>query len=280
MSIARSVPWCLAACLASACSGSTGLDRSGAAAVASVVVDPASSTLVVGTEAPLHATAQDESGRALPDATIVWTVRDSTIARVSATGVVSALAVGNTQVAANANGRFAIATIAVRAVPVGSVAVAPTTVSVVLGQTVTIVPTVRDANGVVVTNRVVTWSSSNAAVAAVSAAGVVTGVAQGSATITATSEGQSASSVVSVTPPAPVPVASFIYTCASLACAFVNTSTNATSYSWSFGDGTPAATTTNATHTYAKAGTYQVTLAAQRGALSSTAKLSLTVTTR
>jgi len=51
--------------------------------------------------------------------------------------------------------------------------------------------------------RVVTWTTSNAAVATVSASGFVTGVAQGTATITATSEGKSGTSTITVTAPPP-----------------------------------------------------------------------------
>jgi uncharacterized protein YjdB len=47
----------------------------------------------------------------------------------------------------------------------------------------------------------VTWQSSNNNVATVNSAGVVTGVAVGSATITATSEGKSGTSALTVTQP-------------------------------------------------------------------------------
>jgi len=50
---------------------------------------------------------------------------------------------------------------------------------------------------------VVTWASSNTGVATVSGSGLVTGVVAGSATITATSEGQSGSSALTVTPKPP-----------------------------------------------------------------------------
>src|SRR5439155_885632 len=62
-----------------------------------------------------------------------------------------------------------------------------------------------DANGTALSGRAVTWATSNAAVATVSASGLVTSVAAGSATITATSEGQSGTSAITVTN---VPVAS------------------------------------------------------------------------
>lgn len=51
--------------------------------------------------------------------------------------------------------------------------------------------------------------------------------------------------------------------CAGTPLAFTNTSTNfPTSYSWNFGDGSPADNSANPTHTYAAAGSYQVTLTA------------------
>src|SRR5205807_8978724 len=63
--------------------------------------------------------------------------------------------------------------------------------------------------GNVLTGRTVTGSSSNTAAATVSRTGLVSGVAAGSATITALSEGQSGTAVVAVTN---APVASVIVT--------------------------------------------------------------------
>jgi murein DD-endopeptidase MepM/ murein hydrolase activator NlpD len=51
----------------------------------------------------------------------------------------------------------------------------------------------RDANGATLTGRNVTWSSSNMSVAIVGETGLITAVAQGSSTITATVEGKTAS---------------------------------------------------------------------------------------
>ena len=87
-----------------------------------------------------------------------------------------------------------------------SISVAPTSASVQVGATVQLTATPRDDQGNPVA-RPVTWSSNTPAVATVSASGVVTGVAEGSATITATSDGQSATSAITVTaaPPPPPP---------------------------------------------------------------------------
>ncbi len=77
--------------------------------------------------------------------------------------------------------------------------------SLTTGQTVQLTATPKDANGNTLTGRVVTWGSSNTAVATVNGSGLVSGVAAGSATITATSEGKNGTATLTVTL---VPVAS------------------------------------------------------------------------
>ena len=93
----------------------------------------------------------------------------------------------------------------VKPVPVAFVTVEPPTASVLAGQTVQLTATTRDADQKVLTERVVTWASGNTAVATVSAAGLVTGVAVGRATITATSEAKSAAAAIEVVLPGPIP---------------------------------------------------------------------------
>ena len=83
-------------------------------------------------------------------------------------------------------------------VPVATVSVTPAPDTVRAGLTVTLTATTSDANGNVLTGRTVTWGSDNTSVATVNASGVVTGVSAGTATITATSEGQSGSAGVTV----------------------------------------------------------------------------------
>jgi uncharacterized protein YjdB len=87
---------------------------------------------------------------------------------------------------------------------VTSVVVTPPTLSVVAGLTGTLTAVVTQSN---CTNLVTNWSTSNAAIASVSSAGVVTGLsAGGPVTITAIAGGASGSSQVTVTP-AQVPIA-------------------------------------------------------------------------
>src|SRR5438552_17078669 len=82
--------------------------------------------------------------------------------------------------------------------PVASLAVAPQTLTVGVGATAQLTATPRDANGAFLAGRSVTWASSNTAVATVNTTGLVTGVAAGQATITATSEARSGTAALTV----------------------------------------------------------------------------------
>lgn len=82
--------------------------------------------------------------------------------------------------------------------PVASVVVSPSTASLVPTQTQTLTAATKDAAGNDLAGRTITWASSANTVASVSTSGLVTAVGPGSATISATSEGQSGSAVITV----------------------------------------------------------------------------------
>ena len=82
-----------------------------------------------------------------------------------------------------------------------SVTIAPSSVALNEGASATLSATVRDASGNILGDAQVSWSSSDAAVAGVSGSGVVAGMRAGSAMITASSGGKSASASVQVLAP-------------------------------------------------------------------------------
>ena len=96
---------------------------------------------------------------------------------------------------------------AARQKSIGSVTVTPSTATLFPGNPVQLIATLADGQGNRVFFRQVTWSSDQPSVATVSAAGLVTAVAPGSATITAGAGGKSGTaSVVVLTPVASVQV--------------------------------------------------------------------------
>ena len=175
------------------------------APVASVTVTPLSATVSVGQTAQLTATLKDASGNVLSGRAVTWSSSDTTIARVSGSGVVTAVATGSGTITATSEGQSGTSSVSVTPVSVASVAVTPASASMQVGQTVQFTATLKDANGNTLSGRVVTWASSNTGVASVSNGGLATAKAAGTATITATSEGKSGTSTVTVTS---VPVAS------------------------------------------------------------------------
>src|SRR6185437_8810979 len=184
--------------------------------VASVTVSPASPTVTAGQTVQLTATPKDANGNPLTGRTITWSSSNTSVATVSSSGLVSGVVAGSATITATSEGQSGTAAITVTNVSVASVTVSPATASVVAGQTVQLTATPKDANGTALTGRVVTWSSSNTAVASVNASGLVTGGAAGSATITATSEGKTGTAAITVTS---VPVASVTVTPASASVA-------------------------------------------------------------
>lgn len=173
---------------------------------ASVVIAPATASLLAGDSRSLAATVLDSAGHTLTGRTVTWSTDAPTIANVSSSGVVLAIAPGVATITARSEGRSSTSRITVSAVPVATVTVSPATVTLAVAQTAPMVARVADASGAVLNGRSVAWTTSKASVATVDAAtGVVTAVATGTATITATSEGKKGTSVVTV---AIVPVAS------------------------------------------------------------------------
>jgi len=172
------------------------------APVAAVTVTPSSGTVAIGRTVQLTATPRDASGNPLTGRAISWSSSDNTIATVNSSGLVTGVVAGAVTITATSEGQSGTASITVSGVPVASVTVSPASASVPVGQTVQLSATLRDANGTILTGRSVAWASNNTAVATVTGTGLVSAKVAGSATITATSEGQSGTAAMTVTPSA------------------------------------------------------------------------------
>jgi uncharacterized protein YjdB len=177
--------------------------------VGSVTVTPSSPSLVVGAVLALTATVRDPAGKVLEDRSVRWSSDRVTVATVLPSGVVNAIAPGTARISANADGVEGFATITVTLVPVATLSVAPSSGSVSVGQTLQLSATARDDQNRVLTGRQITWRSNDAEIASVTQTGLVSGVAVGATTITASVEGVVATATISV---GLVPVASISLT--------------------------------------------------------------------
>ncbi len=166
--------------------------------------------LVVGDSTQLTVVLRDSLGNVLTGRTIAYTSSSNLIATVTAGGKVRAVGAGSATIVATSEGKSASLGFTISAppppspAPVATVAVALAASTIDVGQTTQATATLRDSTGTKLTGRTIAWSSSNAAVATVSQAGVVTAKAQGTAIISAQSEGKTGNASLTVRAPAPV----------------------------------------------------------------------------
>src|SRR5207249_11315361 len=180
--------------------------------VASVTLTPATASFNVGATQAFTATLRDSAGGTLTGRTVTWSSTAPAVATVNESGVATGVSAGSASIIGSSGGTSDTAAVTVVPVPVASVTVTPATASIIIGQTQAFTATLRDSAGGILTGRVVTWSSTATTVATVNSSGVVTGRAAGTASIIASSGGQSDTATVTV---AIVPVASLTLTPAS-----------------------------------------------------------------
>lgn len=167
---------------------------------ASVQVAPDSGTLdALGAELSLAATARDAKGNGIPLAQLEWSSLETSVASVTAAGVVRAAGNGSARIVARSGA--AADTVVVRvAQRIASVVITPAgPVAIATGDTVPLAATAFDAGGSAVAGAAATWSTTNAGVASVSAAAQLVAHAAGSAMVVATAGDATDTLVVTVT---------------------------------------------------------------------------------
>jgi hypothetical protein len=146
-----------------------------------------SARLEIGDTLRLSAASVDATGATVAGRPIVWASDASLIARIDQAGVVVGIGPGTATIQAISGGRSATTRLTVVPVTVRTIGVAPSPVQLAVGATAQLTATPRDAHGTALADRLVTFTSSDRAVATVSPSGEVRGVAGGSATITVAS---------------------------------------------------------------------------------------------
>jgi len=167
--------------------------------VIGVTVAPASLALAAGSSSKLIATVFPSNAT---NTAVTWSSSNTGVATVDASGFVTAIAPGTANVTATmVDGAFtSTSLITVANVPCSGVSLSPTTISFAKGATTQLTATISPSNA---SNKNVSYSTSNTAIATVNATGLVTCINVGTATITVTTVDGSftASSVITVANP-------------------------------------------------------------------------------
>ncbi len=168
------------------------------APVAKVLVAPASLQIIRGQSAAVGAELRDAGNHLIDDRTATWNSSDTSIATVSAAGVIQGIKVGAATITATAEGQTGTAAATVVS-PIDHVEIMPTSLNLTtLTPTAYVTTKIVPRTGGVVDGIAVSLSSNNPAVATVDANGLVTAIANGNAVITATAETFNATSAVTV----------------------------------------------------------------------------------
>lgn len=193
------------ALLLSACSGGGGKDTTPTAPfvpiLTTVTVSLSVASIQVGQTATANAAGLDQNGTVMNMGSVSWSTGSNAIATITSGGVVTAVAPGQVSVVATVGARSGQQLMTVMQAAVASVTISSATVTLAVGKTQQLTATTNDANGNALAGRVITWASTNPSIASVSSVGLVTANSVGSVAITATSEGKSATSTVTVVSP-------------------------------------------------------------------------------
>ena len=128
---------------------------------------------------------------------VVWNTSDASVVAIDENGTVTALTAGTAIITATAGDKQTTCVVTVKSeiVEVSGLTLNQASATLIEGETLTLTATITPDNA---TDKTVTWSSSNNAIATVDVNGVVTAVAEGTAVITATAGNKTAVCVVTV----------------------------------------------------------------------------------
>ena len=170
-----------------------------ASPVATVEVTPSQKEVDVGQQVKLTVVARDASGKVVSEAPSTYFAGPFDAATADDNGVIRLVAPGEVIAGAIVGGKTGTTIIRVRPVGIKSIDVSSIKDPLIVGSIIQLAATTRTASGDPRTGLPITWTSDNAAIAAVNAAGVVTAVAPGKAIIRATSGEAKTTTTVTVT---------------------------------------------------------------------------------
>jgi uncharacterized protein YjdB len=176
-----------------------------AARLKSITIDPADASLAKGTTLQLTATGEftDHTTEDLTNE-VSWTSEDESVVQVSnasnSKGLSTGVAQGSTTVRANLDGVEGSTSVTVTAATLISITVAPANPTIATGTNIQLTATgnFSDSSTEDLTSQA-SWTSNDETVAQVSNQGLVSGIAAGSALITATVDSVGGSTTVTVT---------------------------------------------------------------------------------
>ncbi len=168
-----------------------GLEKKDPSRVSSVSIDKTNVTLLKEEKTKLTATVSPDTAK---NKKVKWTSNNTNVATVSDNGEVTAKGVGTAVITATTEDRKKTATATINVKDI-TITLDRNETNLVIGNKAKIEYTITPEN---IANKEVSWKSSNTAIATVDANGIITGIKEGTATITATTKQRNKTASVKV----------------------------------------------------------------------------------
>ncbi len=155
-------------------------------------ITPVVAAVEQGNTVLFEASVYDGFGMKVPNASVQWESSNASVASVDATGLVSALEVGQTMILAHgeeASSMPALLTVVADPTGVALVVVTPDTLMLPIGTTQAFTAMAFNLNGEPLEGKSFTWNSANPEAASIDADGTARGLEAGTTDITATTDG-------------------------------------------------------------------------------------------
>ncbi len=177
--------------------------------VGAVTVSPTAIAGNVGQTGQFTAAVTDPSGAPLSGQKVSWSSSSNNVVTIDSTGMAKAMGAGSATITAACGGKNGTAAVTVTGGTAGvpaTITISPSSASVQVGASQLFTASVKDASGNVLTGQTVTFTSSNLLVGTIgNLSGIVTALAAGTTTITATDGSLSASASLTVSATQPPP---------------------------------------------------------------------------
>ena len=182
-----------------------------AAVVTGISISPTTPSSPKGTPVTFSATGTYSDGTfGNISGSVTWVSSNTTVATLNNSGIASTLAQGSSTITASTNGVSSnSATLTVTAPVLATLAITPSSTSVIVGNTQQFTASGTLADGTAATLGTLTWTSSDTSVATINSSGLATTLTTGSTNISASSSGITSNSAVVTVVPHPPKVGPF-----------------------------------------------------------------------
>lgn len=169
-----------------------------------ITITPSTHAILAGDSVSFQAMYFDSLGVERP-ASFVWSSANPTVASVTASGFVRGHLVGQANITAATSGGISktarLSVVADASTQVASVVVTPDSIRLASGDTVRLSATAFSLNNLILPGVTFTWQSTHTAIATVNTGGLVIGIANGTTSIIATTNGVTSAPVKTVVGP-------------------------------------------------------------------------------